>query len=181
MSDSNWIMLGSGRPFRPFAPDPADIDIADIARALSRICRYGAQTSRFYSVAEHSCLVADFVPAGLRLAALLHDAAEAYLGDIPRPIKKHSDMAGWRIAEERVEAAIAQRFGLPATMDPVIKDIDDRIILDEWNALMPATDLDIGVSGARLEVQFFGWDPATAEAEFLHKYEIYRHYHRAGA
>ena len=78
----------TGRLFDPFNPDPALIDLRDIAHALGNICRFGGHSRRYYSVAEHSILVASLVPEPLRLPALLHDAAEAYLGDIITPIKR---------------------------------------------------------------------------------------------
>lgn len=169
-----WMMLASGAPFFPFAPEPGDIDIADIARALSHICRYGGHVRRFYSVAEHCCHVAAVAPDEFKLDALLHDAAEAYLGDIPRPIKKHPDMDGWRAAEAAVEAAVAARFGLATPMPLAVKAIDDRIILDEWAALMPPTALDIGVTGERLGIEIHGWAPERARQEFLWSFDEFR-------
>lgn len=167
----NWMMLAGGRKFHPFDPRPEDIDIDDIAHALSHVCRFGGHVRRFYSVAEHSVLVARCVPKIVGLAALLHDAAEAYLGDIPRPIKHSPEMDGWRKAEARVERAIAARFSIGWPMDGAIKQVDDRIILDEWAALMPATREYIGVSGEPLGVRIEGWSPCRAAAEFLDAFE----------
>ena len=175
MSDrSAWMMLASATPFYPFDPDPATIHIEDIARALSHICRYGGHVRRFYSVAEHCVHVASVAPEPLKLDALLHDGAEAYLGDIPRPIKKHPDMEGWRAAEMIVNAALADRFDLARPMPLVVKAIDDRIILDEWAALMPATNLDIGVSGPGLGIHIHGWAPDQARDAFMSAFETYR-------
>src|SRR5271156_4912831 len=84
-SDSAWIQTFTGKKFYPFNPKPQDIDIRDIAHALSNICRFTGHTKRFYSVAEHSRNVAKLVPAHMKLQALLHDASEAYLCDIARP------------------------------------------------------------------------------------------------
>lgn len=172
MRKGDWMMLAGGRKFHPFDPRPEDIDIHDIAHALSHICRYGGHVRRFYSVAEHSVLVSRCVPNIVGLAGLLHDAAEAYLGDIPRPIKHDAAMDGWRKAEARIERAIAARFGIGWPMDGAIKKADDRIILDEWAALMPATKEFIGVSGEMLGVRIEGWSPRRAAAEFLDAFEL---------
>lgn len=148
---SNAIITATGRRLDPFAPRADDIDIVDIATALSNICRYGGHVRRFYSVAEHSLHVAWQLPRELRLDGLLHDAAEAYLGDIPRPIKKAAGLAGWREAEAAVERAVAERFDIQYPMHPAVRAIDDRIILDEWAALKPPCD-DIGITGEPLGI-----------------------------
>jgi len=170
-----WTMLSSGRRFWPFDPRPEDVDIGDIAHALSHVCRYGGHTRRFYSVAEHSINVAMALPPELRLAGLLHDAAEAYLGDIPRPIKRGKALRRWREAEERLERVIAERFWLNWPMPAGVKAVDDRIILDEWAALMPATALDIGVSGKPLGIRIpsanAAGDPEYQRARFLSLFE----------
>lgn len=166
------MALASGRQFWPLDPRAEEIHIDDIAHALSNICRYGGHASQFYSVAEHSFYVSNFVPAELALTGLLHDAAEAYLGDIPRPLKGQPVMAGWREAETRLEAAIAERFGIELPMPAAVKDIDNRIIIDEWAALMPDFDADIGVSGQPLLVPIMGMSPEQARGMFLGRFEM---------
>lgn len=172
---STWTMTQSGRRFTPADPLPDDVDIEDIAHALAHVCRYGGHVRRFYSVAEHSVLVSRAVGArdpALALAALLHDAAEAYLGDVPRPIKTGLDMAGWHAAERRLEDAIGVRFGVVLRpMHPLVREIDDRILLDEWAELMPPTPLDIGAGQTEpLGVRIHGMPPADARTVFLIEY-----------
>ncbi len=106
----NWIQTYSGRQFWPLEPRAEDVAVEDIAHALSLLCRYGGHSSRFYSVAEHCVLVSH--KCGLH--GLLHDAAEAYLLDIPRPVK--ALMPEYKWAEERVIVAIYEALGvtLPA-------------------------------------------------------------------
>jgi len=104
----------------PFNARESDIVIEDIAHALANTCRFGGATSTFYSVAEHSIRVAERVSPNLRLCALLHDAAEAYLGDIPTPIKqcmqfRRADSEGvttesYAAAENRLLAVIFARL-----------------------------------------------------------------------
>jgi hypothetical protein len=88
-NDDYWFTTYTGKKFYPFNPRIEDIDIEDIAHALSLICRFGGHLPEHYSVAQHSVLVSYLVPIELRLEGLMHDAAEAYIGDVIRPIKKH--------------------------------------------------------------------------------------------
>jgi len=108
-----------------------DIDIADIAHALSMICRFGGHCSRHYSVAEHSLLVAQMVPEEYRLAALLHDAAEAYLGDVISPLKRMPGMEFYRAIERDMEQLVEERFGVRFVDDPVIKEADIKALYIE--------------------------------------------------
>lgn len=133
--DADGLVVGSadtiytytGRTIRPLAPDPDDICIEDIAHALSNQCRFTGHTRKFSSVAEHSVRVSWLVPEEFRLEALLHDASEAYLSDIARPVKKAPGFAETYLKYEfALERAIALRFALPArlAMHPEIKKAD---------------------------------------------------------
>lgn len=106
------IMLSSGRVLDLFDPDPEVLDIQVIARALARLCRYNGHSKRFYSVAEHSVLVSSILPKDLKKWGLLHDAAEAFLGDVVSPLKRSPLMAGYRQAEAVMEKEILRRFGV---------------------------------------------------------------------
>lgn len=111
------IRTFSGKHVNPLNLKPEDIDIRDIAQGLSNICRYNGQCKRFYSVAEHCFHVASLVPAKLRLAALLHDASEAYLSDLSTFVKHSRPLAGYRRIEEHVEGVIERTFGLKLSDD----------------------------------------------------------------
>lgn len=119
----NWLQTFTGVAFYPFAPRPEEINVQDIAHQLSMICRYGGAVSSFYSVAEHSLILARYVrqvrPNNPRLAlqALLHDAAEAYICDVPRPLKLMPQMDGYRAMEERIEALAAENAKLRARVE----------------------------------------------------------------
>lgn len=161
----------TGRKFWPLDPRPEEVDIFDIAHALAMTCRYGGHTSRFYSVAEHSVLVARFAPGGQKLAALLHDAAEAYFGDVIRPLKKHIRVGP---VERRLESAIADRFGLTLfdMHAPEIKLIDNRILLDERDELMtPTADEWAGLEGLDpLGADIRCWPPEIAKVKFMEEF-----------
>lgn len=134
----NWMQTFTGRQFYPMDPRPEDVDGRDIAHALSLICRYGGHVERFYSVAEHCLHLSYAVAPEHALWALLHDATEAYVGDMVRPLKLH--MPDYVAAEDRVMAAIAERYGLEGTTMPApVKDADNRILLDERAAVMRPT------------------------------------------
>lgn len=116
-----WIQTYRGRRFWPLEPHSMDVDILDIAHSLSMQCRFGGHTAVFYSVAEHCIRVANELPDHLKLAGLMHDAAEAYLLDVPTPLKKM--MGGYADAEKRVMTAIAQRYDFEY---PVLSPLDEK-------------------------------------------------------
>ncbi len=140
MADTR-IMLASGALFDLTDPDGSDFTLQDIAHGLGQVCRFAGQTNRFYSVAEHCRHVARLVPVEHARAALLHDASEAFIGDVTRPLK--ALLPDYREIEARVEGAIAERFlswderkagGLKA---PPIKGADLAMCLVEARELMP--------------------------------------------
>lgn len=157
----------TGREFWPMDPRAADVDIEDIAHALSMQCRYAGHGLQFYSVGEHSVRVAGWLsftgePRSTILQGLLHDATEAYLVDVPRPVKAF--LVGYREAEAKVWEAVAQRFDLPLALAPAVHQADNRIIADEMAQNMvkpdPAYNDPLGIT-----LQF--WSPKEAEAQFL--------------
>lgn len=108
----------------PLNMQPGDIDIEDIAHSLARLCRYNGHCGGFISVARHSIWVAEHLPRDLKMWGLLHDAPEAYLGDMTRPVKRQPSMEEYRQADERLEKVIAERFGLPYPMPQAVHDAD---------------------------------------------------------
>jgi len=140
MTDTR-IMLASGALFDLMDPEGSDFTLQDIAHGLGRVCRFAGQVNRYYSVAEHCVHVARLVPATSSRAALLHDASEAFIGDVTRPLK--ALLPDYQRIEARVEAAITARFLSPAEQQcggihaPVIKAADQAMCLAEARALMP--------------------------------------------
>jgi len=131
-----WILTYGGRRVWPLEMVPEDVDLEDIAHALSMKCRYNGHCRKFYSVAQHSRVVSYHVPDHLAAHALLHDAGEYVLPDIARPIK--SAIAGFERVESRALEAIGRRFGLDPELfdDPAVKLADNRILGDEMQQLM---------------------------------------------
>jgi len=130
----DWIQTFTGRCFWPLDPKPEEVFIEDIAHALSMTCRFAGHCTRFYSVAEHSVNVSRLVPPEDALWGLLHDAAEAYSADIPRPLKRF--LTEWKPMEDAITNVIVQKFGLPSEEPRSVKEADWRILADEQSALM---------------------------------------------
>jgi hypothetical protein len=161
----SWMQTWTGRRFFPMNPRPEDIDPADIAHALSMLCRYGGHVDRFYSVAEHCVLMSEAVAPEHALAALLHDATEAYVVDVPRPLKLA--LPDYRAIEAQVWKVIAIRFGV-AGMPDEVKTADNRILLTERNALISNAVRPWEQDGRYepLPVRITGWLPAEAERRY---------------
>lgn len=128
------IVTWTGRRVFPLDPRPVDIDIRDIARHLAFTNRWRGAIRFEFSVALHSVLVSRLAPPGFRLAGLLHDAPEAYLGELASPIKP--GMPEYVAIETRLGQVVAQRFGLADLEPPEVKAIDRRIAADEALALL---------------------------------------------
>lgn len=117
------------------APTADMISIVDIAHALSNICRFGGHASQFYSVAQHSCIVAYFAPEHLKMAGILHDAAEAYLGDVIKPLKVILGDS-YKVLEDRFEMVIGNKFGVPMCDFKAIKKYDMMALEMEHEGLI---------------------------------------------
>lgn len=134
----DWIQTYSGVQFYPLDPRPGDIVLADIIHSLSNQCRYGGHALAFYSVAEHSALLATWIyektrDPHLAMAGLMHDAAEAYILDIPRPIKQM--LPDYIAIEKNLEKMIFDHFGISDKHLAEIKQWDTAILMDERRVL----------------------------------------------
>lgn len=111
------IITFTGRLVDPLTLRPEDVDIRDIAHALALKCRWGGMTKAFYSVAEHSVRLSEpfWIPSHLEKAALMHDGAEAYLGDIVGPLKSLIDVAGkpFSVVECQIQEVIFAKYDIP--------------------------------------------------------------------
>jgi hypothetical protein len=134
MPKGEWIETYTGRPFYPLDPDPSQVDLRDIAHSLSMQCRFAGHSRWHYSVAQHSVLVARHLPSDLAPWGLLHDASEAYLIDLPRPVKY--EVEGYREAEVRVMMVIAQKFGLEWPEPDAVKIADNEALSTEKRDLL---------------------------------------------
>jgi 5'-deoxynucleotidase YfbR-like HD superfamily hydrolase len=143
-----WMLTATGTAFELGRPRADDVQLADIAHQLALINRFNGATTRPYSVAEHSLLVAEIFERHLgmnnpvaRLAALMHDAHECYLGDITTPVKRHLG-SGCQVLEASLERAVQDRYGLrtaAAAYRQQIRDADLIARATERRDLMPPT------------------------------------------
>lgn len=167
-SDANWIQTFTGKQFWPTNPRAEDVDIEDIAHALALKCRYTGHTEVFYSVAQH-CVLASRVCDDPRWA-LMHDATEAYLPDVARPVKR--ELNGFREIEDRLMAVIASVVGLPMPMPECVHQVDLVMLATERRDLM-ATPPRPWISTERIEPladEIVPWDWHDAKHEFLYRY-----------
>ena len=131
------ILTASGRFFDPIRPDPALIVLEDIGHALGNICRFTGHCRRPYSVAEHVMLGAMFVPEEHLLAWLMHDASEAYLGDVSSPLKRWLGMKDYRWSERHLQGVICGKFGVRDQHPRIVTEVDERMLATEMRDLMP--------------------------------------------
>lgn len=177
MSDRRiFIQLASGRCVYPFDLDPADIRIEDIAGSLSQTCRFRGHSRRFYSVAEHCFHVSRDVPPEDALWGLLHDAAEAYLFDVPSPMKPFvafdidQDIIPFDEMEARILSQIAFSLGLPGPAIPrSVKEADRRALWWERDMFMTRPELQWGEAAGPAPVSP-GLSPQAAEVLFLDRF-----------
>ena len=162
------IRLLNGHYFDLVRPDPDLIDLTTIAISLGRECRYGNQCPKFYSVAEHCVLMSRLYRGHRRAEILLHDASEAYIGDVAKPLKLL--LPDYQKIELGIEAAIAVRFGLD-TSEAAAEDIRyyDRMLLKaEKLTFWPGDKAWPGFENIeRVDVEFEYWPPDKAAEEFL--------------
>jgi hypothetical protein len=161
----SWIQTYTGRQFYPLTARPIDIDARDIAHALSMLCRYGGHCNKFYSVAEHSVLMARALDPKHRKWAVLHDAPEAYLVDVPKPLKVH--LGDYEMIERHLMQVICERFNLPAEAPPAVKRADMRIMMDERAQNMGRSPQPWAVETVPLGVDLQFWPPEKAKQEYM--------------
>lgn len=166
------ILISNGEYFNLLAPEQSQFGIEEIAHALSHICRFTGHVREFYSVAQHAFYVSLIVPPDQAMAGLLHDAAEAFIGDVASPLKRL--LPDYKSLERRVETAVFARFGLPAELSPEVKLADLCLLATEKRDLMPAHK-DAweweSIANVRPMPQTINpWQPSMAKQMFLCRY-----------
>lgn len=173
----DFMQVWTGGIYWPLDPRAEEVYIEDIAHSLAMQCRYGGHCSPYYSVAEHSVHVSRLVPPHMALLGLLHDATEAYLSDVIRPLKRH--LTNYKEIEQLNWLAIAERFGLPAAGIewPEIHKADAAMLHAEGLALLKplmGISRDVWLMGcteppAQVQLDCWGW--RQARREFMDRYE----------
>lgn len=184
-ADREWIQTYTGKKFFPLAPRVEDVDVVDIAHALSNKCRFSGHCLSFYSVAEHSVRGAEVLKGQgtvrLALAFLLHDASEAYLPDLVTPIKGRFLVAEIdgdtlraetiRAYEEELQAVIGEKFGLNLLDFEAVKPVDLQMLATEKrDLLLPTHQWNLDPAYPAFSEQIRPWEPRRAREEFLDLY-----------
>ena len=168
-----WLQTFRGGRIHPLDPTPDEIDIEDIAHALSMQCRFGGHVKRFYSVATHSVYVSMIVAPEHALQGLLHDGSEFALTDCPTPLKRTAAFDEYRAAEKRLQSMIYEKFGCSVIEHPSVKEADKIMLATEavqlLGPLLPEWQLPVGV-------QPLGWKleplpPHEAKRQFLSRFQ----------
>lgn len=184
--DDAWIQTYTGRRFTPTNPNPDAIVIQDIAHALSMQCRFGGHVKSFYSVAQHCVLVSYICNFEDAFWGLMHDASEAYLIDLPRPLKHSGKLDAYKEFEGKVQTAICKRFGLPEKEPISIKKADTILLVTEARDLLPNKRSDWALTAEPLPFKINPLGPKEAKDLFMKRfyeltnmpgsYEHYLHY-----
>ncbi len=156
------ITTWTGREINPLALKPSDVDIEDIAHSLSMSCRFNGHCACFYSVAEHSILVSRLCLPDFALVGLLHDATEAYLTDVPSPLKYQ--LPNYIDAETQAQTVISGCFGIPGDIPTEVHHADKEALGIEMNAIL------IPRANQSADKRIRGLSPALAKEEFLARF-----------
>ena len=170
----DWMQTYSGVAFYPLDPRPEEVRLEDIAHALSLICRYNGHADVFFSVAQHSVIVSHNVPPEWALQGLMHDAAEAYVGDKIKPIK--ACIPALEDMEAKVREAVFDKFNLPLPIHTSVHEADVRCLLAEKKCLRMAAKAPMpwGVENLGLEplpIQIVALQPQVAEMLFIERFQ----------
>lgn len=183
----DWLETYTNKAFYFSDPRPEMVCLPDIAHALAHTCRFNGHTKRFYSVAEHCVLVSHYVPLHRAAEGLLHDAAEAYYGDIPRPLKQalwvaqdpftvgETQMDSFKVLEDKLLHIIFEKYGLKWPEPAEVKRIDNELLVTEYLTLINE-DLPpglVGVPELKLDKHaIVGHLPSVAKKQFLDRAEV---------
>jgi hypothetical protein len=161
-----WIQTYTGKIFYPADPDPELIDICDIAAGLAKCCRWAGQCNGFYSVAQHSYHASELSTPMNALWLLMHDSAEAYLRDLPGPVK--IELTDYQQLEIKVLKAISTKFELPWPMPDEVHEVDKLLLATESYYLMRQTpEMKAEFPRVYNGFEIIPWSWERAEANFL--------------
>lgn len=172
----NYITTASGIKFDVANPRQDMIELVDIAHSLANLCHWGGHSRSFFSIAQHCVLVSELCPPEFARWGLLHDAAEAYYGDVSRPLKKL--LPNYKAMETACMAVIAKKFDLSWPEPPELKETDNRVLYMEAQSLMYPEALHEGeghpITFADAEPLPLPLPPMIAKQDFLKRFhELY--------
>jgi len=167
----NAIQTFTDKRFWPLDPRADEICVEDIAHALSNKCRFSGHVSSFYSVAQHSVIVSNICDPEDALWGLLHDASEAYLIDLPKPLKILPEFEWFVTLENAVQKQVCLHFGLPQEQ-PESTHYGDKVALvtEKRDLMPPAWDWQLKYKEQPLDYIITSWTPKLAEKRFLKRF-----------
>ena len=173
-----FIETFTGNTFAPLDPNFADLKVEDIAHALSHQCRFSGHTRFHYSVGEHSVRVSELLkrqkcPNAVQLWGLMHDASEAYLVDLPTPLKLDPEIGyAYRKAEARLMRCVCRAFSLPEKEPAAVREADAILLATEVRDLMHGDRPHWKkLSHKPMAERIRPWQTAVVEAEFLRRFQ----------
>jgi len=171
MLSNTWIQTYTGIKFDLLNPRVEDVNIDDIAHALSLSCRFGGHCKSFYSVAEHSVRVSRHLRGRNRIYGLLHDAAEAYIGDMVRPLKHSGQTGDFADVENRILLAVFEFSRIELPLPEAVKCCDNIMLSTEARDLMGNPPEPWPNLPEPFDEEIFPWDSRTAEEMFLQTFD----------
>lgn len=164
-----YMQTYTGKAFFPENPQLDQICIEDIGWALSHQCRYGGHCLKGYYVGEHSIHVSYVVPREYALIGLLHDGHEAYVIDLPRPVKlllpQYADL------EEKIRRMVCDKFGLPQVWPKCVYEADNAVLLAEQKVIMGPAPIPWSIPGTAADVEIHCWHPLVVFKKFMERFE----------
>lgn len=169
MSNNPAVTTVTGVQFTFLAPTPDMFRVIDIATGLSHQCRFAGQVNRFYSVAEHSVLVSKLVPEEYAMAGLFHDAAEAYMNDIPSPIKRQKELRGYCDIENHIQKQLFMALKIDPVLPMEVHEADHNLVATEAMQLQDPTPAWVWERDPYILPLHF-WSPEEAKQKFLDRF-----------
>jgi hypothetical protein len=170
------IQTFTNKSFWPLDPREEEICIEDIAHALSNKCRFSGHTLSFYSVAQHSVIVSYLCDPEDALSGLLHDGSEAYLVDLPTPLKVLKIFKAFKVVEDKLQKVIYKKFNLPLIEPANVKNADKIALVTEKRDLMPESwDWQKQYTQQPMIERIVAMPPHMAEKAFLNRYRELTH------
>jgi 5'-deoxynucleotidase YfbR-like HD superfamily hydrolase len=175
-TEKAYIATASGKQFFLLEPRLEDVDIMDISHALALQCRWTGHCKFHYSVAQHSWYCSFLGPENEAFDRLMHDAAEAYIGDLNRPLKHYTEAGvAYRRQEAIIQKVLAERFGYSVIEPPSVKIADNVMLYAEKKQIMGYTfeepQEDIHQYDVDKGVLIEQWSPGYAKTMFLKRFE----------
>lgn len=169
--DDKWIQTYSGNKFYPLNPNLEDINIKDIAHALSMQCRFTGHVNKFYSIAQHSVYVSYLCDSSEALYGLLHDASEAYISDISSPLKRSSEFQAYLDVEKKLQNKIYEKFGLEVKELSSVKKADMVMLATEARDLLNSIHTEWKINENPYLFKIHPLSPEESEVIFLQRFE----------